>query len=331
MRTDVALVTGASGFVGSHVVRRLVQRGEQVRVLVRRSSPLTALEGLPVETAYGDVRDAASVTAAAQGCRWVYHVAADYRLWARRPRELYKTNVTGTVTVLTAAQRAGVERIVYTSTVGALGYPADGRPATEETPVTLAMMIGHYKRSKFLAEQEARCLAAEGCPVVIVNPSTPVGAWDLKPTPTGRMIVDFLNGRMPGYVETGLNVVDVEDVAEGHWLAMQRGRVGERYILGGRNLTLAEILAILARASGRPIPRVKVPWVVAYAAAWGSTALAWVTGRSPTIPLEGVRMARHRMFFDAGKAVRELGLPQHPVEEALATAVRWFRDHGYVR
>lgn len=326
----ITLVTGASGFVGSHVVRHLVQQGERVRVLVRRSSSLAALEGLPVEMAYGDIRDSASVAAAVQGCRWVYHVAADYRLWARRPQELYATNVTGTVTVLTAARQQGVERIVYTSTVGALGSPVNGHPATEETPVSLAMMIGHYKRSKFLAEQEARRLAAAGCPVVIVNPSTPVGAWDLKPTPTGQMIVDFLNGRMPGYVETGLNLVDVEDVAEGHWLAMQKGRVGERYILGGHNLTLAEILAILARVSGRPAPRTKVPWLVAYGAAGVSTAMAWVTGRPPTIPLEGVRMARKRMFFDAGKAIRELGLPQHPVEEALATAVRWFREHGYV-
>ena len=325
------LVTGASGFVGSHVARGLVRHGERVRVLVRRTSVMAALEGLPVEVVYGDVRDLAAVAAAVAGCREVYHVAADYRLWARRPQELYAANVTGTVTVLTAAHRAGAARIVYTSTVGALGYPVNGRPATEETPSSLATMIGHYKRSKFLAEEEARRLAAGGCPVVIVNPSTPVGAGDLKPTPTGQMIVDFLNGRMPGYVETGLNLVDVEDVAEGHWLAMRRGRVGERYILGGRNLMLAEILEILGRVSGRPVPRVKVPWAVAYAAAWGSTAAAWVTGRPPAIPLEGVRMARKLMFFDAGKAVRELGLPQHSVEEALAKAVRWFRDHGRIR
>ena len=325
------LVTGASGFVGSHVARGLVRHGERVRVLVRRTSVMAALEGLPVEVIYGDVRDPAAVAAAVAGCREVYHVAADYRLWARRPQELYAANVTGTVTVLTAAHRAGAARIVYTSTVGALGYPVNGRPATEETPSSLATMIGHYKRSKFLAEEEARRLAAGGCPVVIVNPSTPVGAGDLKPTPTGQMIVDFLNGGMSGYVDTGLNLIDVEDVAEGHLLAMERGRVGERYILGYRNLTLADILRILAKVSGRPAPHRKVPWAVAYMAGCVSTGLAWLTNRPPAIPLDGVRMARHYMFFDASKAVRELGLPQHPVEEALSKAVVWFREHGYLR
>jgi len=259
----------------------------------------------------------------------VYHVAADYRLWARWPRELYATNVTGTINVLAAAHAEGVERIVYTSTVGALGRAANGQPATEGTPATLEMMIGHYKRSKFLAEQGALRLAGQGCPVVIVNPSTPVGAWDLKPTPTGQMIVDFLNGRMPGYVETGLNLIDVEDVAAGHLLAMARGRVGERYILGHRNLTLEDILRLLARVSDRPAPRARVPWAVAFGVACVSTGIAWLTNRPPRVPLEGVRMARHPMFFDAGKAVRELGLPQRPIEEALAKAVRWFREHRY--
>lgn len=330
MTSDV-LVTGGTGFVGSHIVRKLAARGERVRVLARLGSSRAALDGVPATIVPGNVCDRASVEAAVRGCRAVYHVAADYRLWTRRPRELYQTNVTGTVTVLTAAQQAGVERIVYTSTVGALGYAVHGRPATEETPIALAQVIGHYKRSKFLAEQEARRLARQGCPVVIVNPSTPVGAWDLKPTPTGQMLVDFLNGRMPGYVETGLNLVDVDDVAEGHLLAMAKGRVGERYILGCRNMTLAEILQVLARISGRPAPRMKIPWAVAAGAALLSTAVAWCTNRPPSIPLEGVRMARHQMFFDAGKAVRELGLPQRPVEEALASAVRWFRDHGYVK
>lgn len=328
--TDRMLVTGASGFVGSHVVRKLVARGDTVRVLVRRTSSLAAIEGLPVEMAYGDITDPESVRAAVQGCRGVYHVAADYRLWARRPAGLYETNVAGTRTVLTAAQAAGVERIVYTSTVGAIGYPGNGHPATEETPATLAMMIGHYKRSKFLAEQEALRLARAGCPVVIVNPSTPVGSWDLKPTPTGQMIVDFLRGRMPGYVETGLNLIDVEDVADGHLLAMAKGRIGETYILGCRNMTLAEILATLAALSGRPVPRMKIPWAVAYGVACVSTGLAWVANRPPAVPVEAVRMARKVMFFDAGKAVRELGLPQRPVEAALAKAIRWFRDHRYV-
>ncbi len=328
--TDLTLVTGASGFVGSHLVRKLVARGDAVRILVRRASSLAAVEGLPVEVAYGDVNDAESVRAAVQGCRWVYHAAADYRLWARRPRALYETNVAGTRHVLTAAQAAGVERVVYTSTVGAIGYPANGHSATEETPATLAMMIGHYKRSKFLAEQEALRLVREGCPVVVVNPSTPVGSWDLKPTPTGQMIVDFLCGRMPGYVETGLNLIDVEDVADGHLLAMAKGRIGEKYILGCRNMTLAEIVTTLAALSGRPVPRVKIPWAVAYGVACVSTGIAWVTNRPPAVPLEGVRMARKVMFFDAGKAVRELALPQQSVEEALGKAIRWFRDHHYV-
>jgi len=323
---DRVFVTGASGFVGSHVVRQLVAQGASVRVFVRRESVLDALDGLPVAITYGDVREPASVREAVRGCRYVYHVVADYRLWARRPRELYATNVTGTINVLTAAHAEGAERIVYTSTVGALGHEADGQPATEETPATLQMMIGHYKRSKFLAEQEALRLARHGCPVVIVNPSTPVGAWDLKPTPTGQMIVDFLNGRMPGYVETGLNLIDVEDVASGHLLAMARGRVGERYILGHRNLTLERILCMLARVSDRPVPHARIPWAVAFGMACVSTGVAWLTNRPPRVPLEGVRMARKPMFFDAGKAVRELGLPQRPIEEALGKAVRWFRE-----
>ena len=332
--SEPVLVTGAAGFVGSHVVRKLAARGQRVRALVRRGSDLRALEGLPVEQVTGDLRDPSSLRAAVSGCRQVYHVAADYRLWARHPQELYASNVTGTVNLLTAARDAGAERIVYTSTVGALGYlarPPGGHPATEDTPVSLEMMIGHYKRSKFLAEQEVHRLVREGSPVIIVNPSTPVGSWDHKPTSTGQMIVDFLNGGMSGYVDTGLNLIDVEDVAEGHLLAMERGRVGERYILGYRNLTLADILRILAKVSGRPAPHRKVPWAVAYMAGCVSTGLAWLTNRPPAIPLDGVRMARHYMFFDASKAVRELGLPQHPVEEALSKAVVWFREHGYLR
>ena len=325
------LVTGATGFVGSHVVRRLVARGDAVRVLVRAQSPRRALDGLPVEVVCGDLRDPDSLSSAMQGCRFVYHVAADYRLWTRQPRELYESNVDGTVNVLTAAQRAGVERIVYTSSVGALGVPTHGRPATEETSASLEMMIGHYKRSKFLAEQEALRLARQGCPVVIVNPSTPVGSWDLKPTPTGQMIVDYLNGRMPGYVETGLNLIDVEDVAEGHLLAMAKGRIGERYILGYRNMALADILEVLARLVQRPVSKTKIPWAVAYGVGWISTGVAWVTNRPPTVPLDGVRMARKYMYFDAEKAVRELGLPQRPIEEALEKSVRWFRDHEYAK
>ncbi|MBI4314081.1 MAG: NAD-dependent epimerase/dehydratase family protein [Candidatus Omnitrophica bacterium] len=329
MKPEV-LVTGASGFIGSHVVRRLAARGIPARVLVRQTSSMKALAGLPVEAVYGDLADSSSIRNAVRGCRFVYHVAADYRLWARNPQELYASNVRGTTHVLEAAWAEKVERIVYTSSVGALGLCSDGSAATEETPAVLEAMVGHYKRSKYLAEQEALRLARRGCPVVIVNPSTPVGSWDVKPTRTGQIVVDFLKGRMPGFVDTGLNLVDVEDVAEGHLLAMEKGRVGERYILGSKNMPLREILEVLGRLSGRPAPKMQVPWAVAYAAGCVSSATAWLTGRPPAIPLDGVRMARKKMYFDAGKAVRELGLPQHSVEVALEKAVEWFRQHGYV-
>lgn len=329
---QTALVTGGTGFVGSHVVRRLVAEGIPVRVLARRHSSTRALEGLPVELVYGDLRQPETLPSAVAGCRWLFHVAADYRLWCRDPRELYRTNVDGTAALLAAARQAGgVERIVYTSSVGALGLNQDGRPANEETPVTLAEMVGHYKRSKYLAEQEALRAAREGAPLVLVHPSTPVGPGDWKPTRTGQMIVDFLNGRMPAYVDTGLNLIAVEDVAEGHWLAATRGRVGERYILGCRNLTLREILQMLAKITGRPAPRWRMPLPLAL---FLGHLDQWVEGgllrREPKIPLEGVRMARKKMFFDAEKAVRELGLPQSPVEDALARAVAWYREHGYV-
>lgn len=323
-------VTGATGFVGSHVVRHLLAQGETVRVLARANSSLRNLEGLKVEVITGDLTDPISLSKGLKGCRRVYHVAADYRLWTRNPSELYRNNVEGTRNLLEAAMAAGVERVVYTSTVGALAVGSNGHPSNEETPVRLTDMIGHYKRSKFLAEAEVSAAARRGIPVVIVNPSTPVGSGDIKPTPTGQMIVDFLSGRMPGYVETGLNLVDVEDVAEGHRLAMARGRVGERYILGNRNLTLREILEILARISGQPAPKVRLPIQVALGVAAVSTGWSMVTGRTPRVPLEAVRMSRKKMFFDSSKAVRELGLPQRPVEEALEKAVRWFRDNGYV-
>src|SRR5437763_217100 len=250
-----ALVTGDTGFIGGRLVRRLVQRGASVRVLARAASQRDFLAELPVEYVEGDLRDPASLRAAVRGCRLVFHVAADYRLWARRPAELYEANVTGTRHVIEAARDAGAERIVYTSSVGALGLPADGRPGDETPPVTLADMVGHYKRSKFMAEQEVLRLAAAGAPVVLVHPSTPVGPGDVKPTPTGQMIVDFLRGRMPAFVDTGLNLVHVDDVAEGHLLAAERGRVGERYILGHRNMTLREILERLAAVTGRPAPQ----------------------------------------------------------------------------
>lgn len=313
-------------------MRKLVARGETVRCLARKSSSPRNLEGLPVEVVLGDLQDAASLAAAVRGCATLYHVAADYRLWSRDPRELYRSNVDGTRNLLEAAEREGCGKIVYTSSVGALGIPKGGTPGTETSPVTLLDMVGHYKRSKFLAEQEALQAAERGVPVVIVNPSTPVGPNDIKPTETGRVITRFLNNEMPGYVDTGLNLIDVDDVAEGHLLAAERGRVGEKYILGNRNMTLREILETLAALTGRPAPRAKIPYGVALAVAHlNEFFVGTVLGREPSIPVEGVRMAGKKMFFDAGKAVRELGLPQTPVEEALERAIRWFCDHGYVR
>jgi dihydroflavonol-4-reductase len=325
------LVTGGTGFVGSHVVRALFGRGDSVRCLARPGSRRDNLAGLPVEIVEGDLTKPASLAPAMRGVKELYHVAADYRLWTRDPRELYAANAGGTDNVLRAAGDAGVSRIVYTSSVAALGLKDDGSPADEATPVERGRIIGHYKKSKFDAERVALEWAAKGLPVVVVNPSTPVGERDIKPTPTGQMIVDFLNRRMPAYVDTGLNLVDARDVAEGHLLAAQRGRPGERYILGNRNMTLKEILDTLAAITGLPAPRTRLPhWIpLAYSAV--DTTLARVTGRPPRASLESVRMSTHRMFFDASRAVRELGLPQTPVEEALARAVAWFRANGYVR
>ena len=334
------LVTGATGFIGSHVVSKLAERGEKVRVLVRPESPRKNLEGLPVEFATGDLTDRKSLVAAMAGCRRVYHVAADYRLWTPDPSVLYANNVVGTRNVLEAARETKVERIVYTSTVGAIGHALNGsgdgaasvsRGADEQTPVSLEDMIGHYKRSKFLAEAEVTAAARSGLPVVIVNPSTPVGSRDIKPTPTGQMIVDFLNGRMPAYVETGLNLIDVEDVAAGHLLAMEKGQPGQRYILGNRNMTLKEILEILAGVSGRPAPTLRLPHAVALGVAAVSTLSSRLTRRPPRIPLEGVRMAKRKMYFNSSKAVRELGLPQGSIEQALSKAVEWFKKNGYVK
>jgi dihydroflavonol-4-reductase len=328
--TACALVTGATGFIGANVVRELLARGQAVRVLVRPTSDRRAIAGLPVDICEGDLRDPLSIRRAMAGVRHVYHVAADYRLWTRDPRELYRTNVDGTRAVLAASAEAGVERVVHTSSVGALGIPADGSPGTETTPATLGDMVGPYKASKFLAEEVAREWAARGLPVVIVNPSTPVGPWDVKPTPTGRIIVDFLHGRMFATLDTGLNLVDVRDVARGHVLAAERGRIGERYILGNRDLPLGEIFRLLAALTGYPAPRLRIPYAVAWASALAMEAGARITGREPRASLTSVRMARKRMYFSPARAVQELGLPQTPVDEALAAAVEWFAAHGYV-
>ena len=326
-----ALVTGGTGFVGANVVRELVAAGASVRVLARAGGDRRALDGVPVEIVEGDVLDAASVRRAVRGMQTVYHVAADYRLWTPDPAGLYRTNVEGTRTVLEAAGEAGVGRIVHTSSVGALGVPADGRPGTEDTPVTLADMVGHYKRSKFLGEQVARELAGRGLPVVIVNPSAPIGPWDVKPTPTGQMVVDFMRGRMIATVDTGLNVVHVRDVALGHLLAAERGRPGERYILGHQDLTLAEIFRLLAEITGGRPPRFRVPYALAWLGAACCEGLSRLTRRPPAVPLTAVRMARKRMYFSPAKAVRELGLPQTDVRVALADAVAWFAARGYAR
>jgi dihydroflavonol-4-reductase len=327
---DVTVVTGGTGFVGAAVVRRLVSAGHRVRVLARPNTSRRLLSGLPVEIADGDLTDTGSLQRCLQGCRLLFHVAALYTLWARERRLFYEVNVEGTRRVLRCAAEAAVGRVVYTSTVGALGIPADGRPGTEDTPVGLADVVGDYKRSKFLAEEVARDFARQGLPVVIVNPSTPIGPGDIKPTPTGQIIVDFLRGKMWAYLDTGLNLVDVEDVAAGHLLAAERGRVGERYILGGRNLTLREIFEVLGRIAGMRPPRLKVSAAAILPLAHLSEWIAdHLTGRPPLVAVDAVRMARKRMFFDPGKAVRELGMPQSPVEDALAGAVNWFRANGY--
>lgn len=328
------LVTGASGFVGSHVARQLVAAGGAVRILVRHGSRLEFLNDLSAERVEGDLRDSASIARAMKGVRRVFHVAADYRLWARNPQEIYESNVGGTRRLLEAAVREGVSRIVYTSTVAtiAVSQPgaAEGMLPDETNRATVDQMIGHYKRSKFLAEAEAKKAAADGVPVVIVNPTTPVGPGDWKPTPTGRIIVDFLNGKMPAYVDTGLNLVAVEDVAAGHLLAAERGRAGERYLLGARNMTLKEILEALAAITGCPAPRVRLPHAVAFAAAYADEWFSRIVGRDPRIPVEGVKMSRHRMFVATGKAERELGYKASSVESALERAVEWYRQRGYV-
>lgn len=321
------LVTGASGFVGSAVVRLLLARGERVRVLVRPASDRRNVSELAVEIVEGDLRQASTLAAACAGCSALYHVAADYRLWTRDPRELYASNVEGTRNLMRAALGAGIPRIVYTSSVATLGLHADGSPASEESPVSIANMIGHYKRSKFLAERAVdELIAHEGLPAVIVNPSTPIGPHDVKPTPTGRMIRDAAAGRIPAYVDTGLNIVHVEDVARGHLLAFEHGKVGRRYILGGEDMALRDILAAIARHVGRRPPRIRLPRPALYPVAMVAEAWAWATrGNEPQVTLDGLRMSRKKMFFDSGRARRELGYTTRPAVEAIADAVDWFR------
>ncbi|MGA2715855.1 MAG: hopanoid-associated sugar epimerase [Bryobacteraceae bacterium] len=314
------LVTGASGFVGWHVARLLIERGHRVRALVRASSGVPELE---VERVTGDLRDPASLERAVAGCGLVLHVAADYRLWSKNPGDLYHSNVDGTRNMLSAAQAAGVERFVYTSTVGCMGIPPGGI-GDESQPVSLADMTGAYKRSKFLAEQAALEFARDGFPVVIVNPTAPMGDHDFKPTPTGQIVLDFLNGAMPMFIDTGLNIVSVRDVAMGHVLACEKGRVGERYILGSENMTLGQILGELAKITGTKAPSFQLPYFVAWSAGFATTAWASLTGMPPRVPLEAVRMAKTKMWVSHEKASRELGYSPAPARQALADAAAWF-------
>jgi dihydroflavonol-4-reductase len=325
------LVTGATGFVGSAVARALRDSGMTVRALVRASSPRGHLAGLEMEFRIGDLRDPARVREAMAGVRYVFHVAADYRLWARDPDEIMTTNVAGTRAVMEEALRAGVERVVHTSSVATLAVGADGAPADESRPLREAEGIGTYKRSKIVAERLVEAMVgAHRLPAVIVNPSTPIGPCDVRPTPTGRIIIEAARGRIPGFVDTGLNLVHVDDVARGHLAALHRGRIGERYILGGQNVPFSTMLADIARLVGRAPPRLRIPRPVVVPIAYAAEALARVTGREPFATLDGVRMAKHRMFFTARKAECELGFHARPYVEGLADAVRWFRDAGYL-
>jgi dihydroflavonol-4-reductase len=326
-----ALVTGATGFVGAAVARALIRDGWAVRALARKSSDRRNVRDLALEVVEGDLADRSSLDRALSGCQALFHVAADYRLGALDPAQLYQTNVDGTRNILEASRQAGVTRVVYTSSVATVGIPKDGSPGNEDTPVGVADMIGHYKRSKFLAEQLVREAAQSGFPVVIVNPSTPIGPGDVKPTPTGQLVLDAAAGRMPAYVDTGLNIVHVDDVAAGHLLAYHRGRPGERYILGGQDMTLREILFEIAALVGRKPPRIRLSTAVVLPIAYVAEGVARVTGRPGRITVESVRMARKRMFFSSEKARRELGYQWRPPKEALQDAITWLREQGALR
>ncbi|MGH8162743.1 MAG: hopanoid-associated sugar epimerase [Rhodanobacteraceae bacterium] len=329
--SDTLLVTGATGFVGSAVARCLLTGGFRVRALVRETSRLDNLRGLDIEPVIGDLRRSDSLSRALEGCHGVFHVAADYRLWARHPAEIYANNVRGSRNILLAAARAGTGRIVYTSSVATMGLNADSSPADEDTPVTFADMVGHYKRSKFLAERKVRALAGEHhLDIVIVNPAAPVGPRDIKPTPTGRLIVDAARGRMPAYVDTGLDIVHVDDVAAGHLLAYQGGVRGRRYILGGENLSLREILTRVAAITGRKPPRLRLPHGAVLPLAWLAEGWAMVSGQPPAFTVDGIKLARKRMYFSHARATAELGYNPRPAQQALQDALRWFDDHGYL-
>jgi len=324
------LVTGAAGFLGSHVVRQLVARGEEVRVLLRASSSNRAISDLSLEYVTGDLRDVGSLERAMAGMRRVFHVAADYRLWAKHPQDIYDSNVGGTRNLLAAARKAGIEQLIYTSTVATIAVDRPQLP-NEFTDSNLGEMVGHYKRSKWMAEQEVLKAAKEGLPAIVAMPTTPVGPWDWKPTPTGKIILDFLNGKMPGYVETGLNFVGVEECAAGHLLVSGKGRIGERYLLGAENLTLKQLLDTLAKITGLAAPSMKIPHGVALGVAYVESAFSRLIGKEPQIPVEGVKIAQHMMFVDCSRAKKELGFAPGPVAAALERAVRWYQANGYVK
>jgi dihydroflavonol-4-reductase len=327
----LAFVTGATGFVGSHVARVLADQGADLRLLVRASSDPRNIGDLKAERVVGDLRDPASIERGMQGCKVVFHVAADYRLWVRDPDEMYRANVEGTRAVLEAARKSRVRRVVYTSSVATIGFTGNGHPADEDSPVSLANMIGPYKRSKFMAERVAMDAAHRGMDVVVVNPTTPVGEQDIKPTPTGRIVVDFLKRKFPAYVDTGLNLVDVTECARGHISALEKGKSGERYILGGENLTLKQILDKLAVITGLASPKVKVPYVMALATGVVDEMVTGrMLGREPRATIDAVRMGRRKMFVTSAKAERELGWKSLPVDNALRRAVEWFQQNGYV-
>ena len=334
MSADKVLVTGVSGFVGSAVARSLISRGFAVTALVRASSPRTNLDGLPLDVAVGDMMDQASVEAAARGARYLFHVAADYRMWAKDPEEIVRANREGTGAVMRAAKAAGVEKIVYTSSVATLGVKpgADKNdPADETNPLTPETAVGAYKRSKVIAERLVeQMVAQEGLPAIIVNPSTPIGPRDVKPTPTGRIIVEAATGRAPAYVDTGLNLAHVDDVAEGHLLALDRGRIGERYILGGQDVTLRQMFADIAHLAGRKPPTVELPRGPLYPIAHIFEAVARITGKEPQLTVDALNMSKRRMFFTSAKAERDLGYTARPYQEAIADAMAWFREHGYI-
>ena len=326
----LAFVTGATGFVGSHVARVLAERGVELRLLVRSGSDLRNIQTLNADRVVGDLRDPASIEKAMSGCDVVFHVAADYRLWVRDPQEMYRANVVGTRSLLDAARKNKVRRVVYTSSVATMGFTSNGRPADEDFPVSLDNMIGHYKRSKFMAEEVALEAGRGGMDVVVVNPTTPVGEQDIKPTPTGRIVVDFLKKKFPAYVDTGLNLVDVRECAHGHVSAFEQGRTGERYILGGQNLTLKQILDKLAAITGLPSPKIKLPYAVALAAGVVDEIVTGrILGREPRATIDAVRMGRKKMFVSCAKAERELGWKTVPVDDALRRAVEWFQANGY--